>query len=107
MKHTQGKLKAVDVYLGTDEEDSQTIAYMDDHRNKRRCSLEEREANAQHLAACWNACEGINPEAVPDILAALDAALDEVDQTHAEGYPEPEWADAARAAMAKARPEVE
>ena len=107
MDHTRGRLKATGIYLGTDEEDSQTIAYMDNHRNKRRRAWEEDIANAKHLAACWNACEGINPEAVPDILAALDAALDEVDQTHAEGYPEPEWADAARAAMAKARPEAE
>lgn len=33
------------------------------------------EADADRLADCWNACEGINPEAVPDMLAALKAAV--------------------------------
>lgn len=28
-------------------------------------------ANGKRLAACWNACEGINPETVPDLLAML------------------------------------
>ena len=26
-------------------------------------------ANARHLSECWNACEGINPETVPKLLA--------------------------------------
>ena len=30
-----------------------------------------REANASRIAACVNACEGINPEAVPELLEAL------------------------------------
>jgi len=33
----------------------------------------ELEANAEHLIACWNACDGINPEAVPGLLGALKA----------------------------------
>lgn len=28
---------------------------------------------AARLVACWNACEGINPEAVPELLAACKA----------------------------------
>ena len=32
-------------------------------------------ADAEHLIACWNACEGINPEAVPELLKALRAFL--------------------------------
>lgn len=32
-------------------------------------------ANAARIVACVNACEGINPEAVPDILRALEAML--------------------------------
>lgn len=28
---------------------------------------------ADRIAACWNACEGINPEAVPDLMEALRA----------------------------------
>lgn len=27
--------------------------------------------NAQRLTACWNACDGINPEAVNELLEAL------------------------------------
>lgn len=29
--------------------------------------------NAAHLVACWNACDGLSPEAVPDLLAACEA----------------------------------
>ena len=29
------------------------------------------QANAERIVACVNACEGINPEAVPDLLEAL------------------------------------
>lgn len=34
----------------------------------------EAEANAHRIADCVNACEGINPEAVPDLLEALKKA---------------------------------
>ena len=30
------------------------------------------DADASRLVACWNACIGINPEAVPELLAALE-----------------------------------
>lgn len=30
--------------------------------------------NAEHFVACWNACIGINPEAVPDLLEACETA---------------------------------
>ena len=33
-------------------------------------------ANADHIVACANACKGINPAAVPDMFAALEAAVD-------------------------------
>ena len=36
--------------------------------------------NADRLAACWNACEGINPAAVPDLLAALHSAKESLKQ---------------------------
>ncbi len=50
----------------TSEETGQTIAvtYGD-----------EDATNARHLFACWNACEGINPEAVPDMRAELESNL--------------------------------
>ncbi len=30
--------------------------------------------DAKRLVACWNACEGINPEAVPELLRAAKLA---------------------------------
>jgi hypothetical protein len=56
--------------------------------------------NAARIVACVNACAGINPEAVPDMLAALQDALDTTDFEHGPWRP---WHDAARAALAKAR----
>ena len=35
-------------------------------------STETEEANARRIVACVNACEGINPEAVPDLLEAAE-----------------------------------
>ena len=32
---------------------------------------DEQKANAARIVACVNACEGINPEAVPDAMEAL------------------------------------
>lgn len=34
-------------------------------------SFNERQANAARIVACVNACEGINPEAVSEMLAVL------------------------------------
>lgn len=31
-------------------------------------------ANAERFVACWNACEGINPEAVPELLRMGESA---------------------------------
>ena len=39
-------------------------------------SPERAEANAERIVACINACEGINPAAVPDLLAACELVLD-------------------------------
>lgn len=33
------------------------------------------EANANRIVACVNACEGINPEAAPELLEALEEML--------------------------------
>ena len=36
---------------------------------------EQAEANAERLAACWNACDGLpDPSVVPKLIAALKAA---------------------------------
>ncbi len=61
-----GSVKSVDgtmiamtfeIYTGTPQE-------RNEHRNH----------NADHIVACWNACEGINPEAVSDLLQACKMA---------------------------------
>ena len=55
-------------------------------------------ANATHIVACVNACKGVNPEAVPDLLAALEACLPVLDN------PAMHWElKTARAAIAKAK----
>ena len=63
------------------------------------------EADADRLVACWNACEGINPEAVSDMLAALETAesyLSRLPQCADRGHDIPADLAAARAAIAKA-----
>lgn len=45
---------------------------------------EKARANAERIVACVNACKGINPEAVPDLLDALKEALYTLDEGNAE-----------------------
>jgi hypothetical protein len=42
-----------------------------DSTDPEACDI-ENEANAIRIVACVNACEGINPEAIPDMLEALN-----------------------------------
>lgn len=51
MKHTPGPWKAVGTFIGTVESDSQTIAYVDNHRNRKLRAEGEDEANARLIAA--------------------------------------------------------
>ena len=84
---------------------------------------DEAEANASRLVACWNACEesGINPEAVPELVKALENVVAEWDAERFEWYenrqgvlsgetPQPNtgatWMGAARAVLAKAKGEA-
>jgi len=65
-------------------------------------------ADAAHIVACVNACEGIKPAAVKDVLAALCGLLREYDQHIPDDCECPrvrQAADAARAALAKAKGE--
>lgn len=41
--------------------------------------------DAEHICACWNACEGINPEAVPEMLEALEAIRAEIEALVTDG----------------------
>lgn len=51
--------------------------------------VDEDLANAARIVACVNACDGINPGAVPDLLAIVRAEYDEHDgfRTLPMGYP--------------------
>lgn len=62
----------------------------------------EERANAARIVACVNACEGINPEAVPDVVKALEELLS-LDSGDSGTVREASVRDAARAALAKAR----
>jgi len=65
-------------------------------------------ANARRIVACVNACEGINPEAVPDLLEACRKLI-EANSIHAHEIDEDILAlavDMAEAALAKAKEEA-
>lgn len=57
---------------------------------------------AQRIVACVNACDGINPEAVPDLLAALLEIAAENEDGLTDQDELIRCADIARAAIAKA-----
>lgn len=70
-KHTPGPwLYHPPSFIGTDEEDPQTIGYVSDHRNRKARPSGEMEANG-HLFA-----------AAPDLLAALEEMLKELPAYH-------------------------
>jgi len=52
-----------------------------------------RDANAARIVACVNACEGLNPAAIPDLLAAAEEAL----ALHGDSYTPDDWNSAGRA----------
>ena len=77
----------------------QTNAENDRHRL-------ENEANARRIVACVNACEGINPEAVPDLLAACELCLEWMDDVCGIQSPYEEVTIEIKAAIAKAKGET-
>jgi len=58
-------------------------------------------ANAERIVACVNGCAGLNPEAVPELLAACRMVV-MAQQRRTRTAEEQEIMDAARAAIAKA-----
>lgn len=78
------------------------------HTGQGRCGSEEAEDNAARIVACVNGCEGINPEAVKDLLAACETlfAADHHDHFAARmSDSEMKAIDAMKAAIAKAKGE--
>lgn len=61
-KHTPGPWRASVPFIGTDETDPQTIAYLSDHRNRKPRLTVEQAANGALIAA------------VPDLLVACELA---------------------------------
>jgi hypothetical protein len=69
-------------------------------------SEEECHANAVRIVSCVNSCEGINPEAVPDLLAALEMTPLDIHPADEQGdclCSQCSFRKAARAATAKAK----
>jgi hypothetical protein len=107
-EHTPGPLE----YLGKDRNDQPQLIGRDGQlvavcAHECLTSREpEAEANAHHIIACWNACEGLNPEGVRELLEAakggLEFAEDQEDVT-GSGYPNAamQLASQLRAAIAK------
>ncbi len=63
----------------------------------------DREDDAVRAVACVNACAGINPEAVPDVLEALRAARNWFEASKTTPFVGTmETIEAIRAALAKA-----
>ena len=68
-------------FIGTDEEDSQTIAYCSDHRNRRPRSHEETLALAESIVRACNS--------YPDLLAACVDVIKRVKGSDAWWMDEP------------------
>lgn len=68
-EHTSGPWKFDDELFIFDSRENNMIAEMRGYGAKY-----PMEANAQRIIDCVNACEGINPQAVPDMLEALKNA---------------------------------
>jgi hypothetical protein len=61
-------------------------------------------ANKKRLVRCVNACRGLNPEVVPEMVAALDDLVDYAEGACDEGFGSAtEQSDGMQAAIKKAR----
>jgi hypothetical protein len=64
LNHTPGKVTVADLEL-VDESGRSILNH----------PLEQCFANINHAAACWNALDGFNPEAVPEMVESFKALL--------------------------------
>ena len=74
IEHTPGKWKAHGEFIGTDEDDTQTIAYLSCHRNRAWRSQVETNANARLI------------ENAPDLLKALVALLEKISDSSVDDW---------------------
>ncbi len=78
-RYTPAPWKAVNGFIGTDEDDSQTIAYVSDHRNRKQRGDEEEEANAQLIASA------------PELLEAAQAFVSRLEDSSLDDIRETLW----------------
>jgi hypothetical protein len=67
------------IYSGPHHDPSARLLFMGTPTNGTAEQLDEAFANSARVIACVNACAGINPEAVPDLVAALTDLVDWMD----------------------------
>lgn len=83
-KYIPGPWKAVDTFIGTDDRDPQTIAYVSDHRNERGWTACEKKATAKLIAAAPSMASIIerllsgNPQEVEEAKVEAQRVLDEI-----------------------------
>lgn len=88
MSHTEGRLlyeppeDGLGATLSVDTGEIICVAEYDDCKD----DPARREHDMQLLADCWNACEGIDPEAVTDMREALEKLADAVDAVATASY---------------------
>ena len=81
MEHTKGPIHALYdtanelVLYENNDDEAALLAIVNTSPGSGR-SHEECVANANHLAACWNALQEIKPEAVSDLLEVLKRIAD-------------------------------
>lgn len=72
-KHTKGKLET---HIGpTDSESARLTIQVLVRPEFGKYTIQECEANAAHLVACWNALVGKNPEAVGEVIATVNKLI--------------------------------
>lgn len=80
------------------------VFYRSDH-DKDGGGFETRAKVADRIAACLNACDGINPEAVPELVKACEAMLpyveDQVSRGQVPGEDSSHFGDARAVAAAR------
>lgn len=78
--HTPGLLKLATTYAQAQKGHAQIVTWEDQDLpiatiKPNHLDPAESLSNAERFVACWNACDGINPAAVPEIVDALERLL--------------------------------
>ena len=81
MKRTPEQQEGLWIVEPSDDDDGRFTIYrlLAPGRSPVRMAYKMEKANAERIVACVNGCAGINPDAVPETLALLKRAHDELD----------------------------